>query len=413
MELLDRLYDPTHADVRVSFALARAEHSQRVANRATADQWAAIAEVVDEARRSPEVFVDPLLPLPAADRVDYAERAAAADVAVRLSLSEATVRAQAHDAVTLRARLPRVWSAFHEGDTSPSHARTAADLLRSLPDEPEVAARFDEALVGILHLAPARFRARARVLRERIHSIALAERAEAARATRGVWLENDVDGMAYLSMRLPAEVAHQAFRRLDALARSIGRDSTESRTVPHLRADVAGDLLSAGEVVGLPSVRVAVGVTVPVMTLLGHGEDPGILDGYGPIDAPTARRLAAHAPSFTRLLTHPISGALLDIDRTVYRPPADLKRWLGLVDQTCTFIGCGRLARNCDLDHTVDRQFGGPTSAANLTHLCRHHHRVKHLTRWQVTATREGPGRRRIDWTSPTGHRQTADPPPF
>ncbi|HEX7834891.1 MAG TPA: DUF222 domain-containing protein [Pseudolysinimonas sp.] len=415
MDFPDQLDDPTRGDVRIEFALARAEYEYRAANRATAAQWSAIAEVLDEAGGSPEVFVDPELPMPASERVEFAVRAAAADVALRLGLSEASVRIQAHDADTLRRRMPRVWSAFREGDASAAHARTAADLVRSLPDEREVAAQFDGALADILNLAPGRFRTRARVLRERIHSVGLAERAKAARESRGIWLEADVDGMADLTLRLPAEVALGAYGRVDATARQLAKDPTETRTLAQIRADIAGDLLGVGE---FPDGRVvaprfSVAVTVPVMTLLDLSEEPGTLDGYGPIDAETARRLAGHAPSFTRLLTHPVSGALLDIDRTSYRPPADLKRWLCIVDQTCTFPGCGRLARHSDLDHTVDRQFGGPTSAANLSHLCRHHHRLKHMTRWKVASTREGPGRRRIEWMSPTGHQRAADPPPF
>lgn len=415
MEFSDLLDDPTRADVRIEFALARAEFEHRAANRATAAQWSAVAEVLDEAAHSPEVFVDPLLPMSASERSEFAVRAAVADVAVRLGISETTARMQAFDIDTLRARMPRMWSAFREGDASATHARTAADLVRTLPDDPQVTSHFDQALAGILNLAPGRFRARSRVLRERIHSVGLEERARAARETRDIWLDDDVDGMSDLTLRLPAEVAHEAYGRVDAAARKVAEGTSETRTLAQIRADIAGDLLASGEFVDgrVAPPRFSVGVMVPVMTLLGLSEEPGTLDGYGPIDADTARRLAGHAPSFTRLLTHPVSSALLDIDRTVYRPPADLKRWLGIVDRTCRFPGCGRPARNSDLDHIVDRQFGGPTCAANLCHLCRHHHRLKHVTLWKLSSTREAPGRRRIDWTSPTGHRRTADPPPF
>ena len=413
MELLG-LYDPADAGWRVESALARAEFSYRRANRETALQWAAIAEVLDEAATSPHLYVDPALPMPEAERREHAVRAAVADVAVRLSISETVVRLRATDADTLQRRLPRVWEALREGDGSPAHARTAADLVRSLPDQTDANTQFDGALSGVLGLAPGRFRTRARVLRERIHSVSLAERHRVARETRSLWIDNCPDGMAQLGLMLPAELAHQAYARVDAAAREIAKAPDETRTLAQVRADVAADLLISGELAeGLSAARVSVGMTVPVMTALGLSDEPAILDGYGPIDADTARRLAAHAPSFTRLLTHPVSGALLDIDRTSYRPPADLKRWLGITDQTCTFIGCGRLARNSDLDHTIDRQFGGPTSAANLAHLCRHHHRLKHMTKWKVKSTRESPGRRRVEWTSPTGHEQAADPPPF
>jgi hypothetical protein len=411
MEPFDHPADPRRADVRVEFGVARAEVSHCAINRLTAEQWASFADVLDEARRSPEVFVDPLLPMRPAERVEFAERAAAADLAVRLGMSESAVRSQASDSETLRGRLPLLWARFRDGEVSPANARVAADLVRLLPVDAGVDAIFDARLGEIAEQAPVRFRQRARVLRERLHAIPLVERARAARATRGVWIDNEIDGMAYLSMKLPADDAHAAFARIDAAARSISGAAGEQRTLAQARADVATDLL-LGSTGGRRAPHVTVAVTVPVMTLLGVGDEPATLDGYGPIDAETARRLAAHAPSFTRLLTHPVSGALLDIDRTSYRPPADLKRWLEVTDQLCSFPGCGRKARNSDLDHTVDRQFGGRTRASNLAHLCRHHHRLKHHTRWNVRAAHTK-DRRRVVWTSPTGYRRDSDPPPF
>jgi hypothetical protein len=410
MELLTRAYDPSHADVRVEFGFARLEFSFHAANRATADQWAATAEILSEARAHPEVFVDPGARLRHGERIEFAERAAAADIAVRLGLSESVVRAQAFDADTLRRRLPAFWAAFREGDVVVPNARCAAELVRTLPDDADLVRAFDDELIRIIGMSPARFRRRARVLRERLHAMPLAERVAAAGETRDVWLDDDVDGMAHLTLRLDAVSVHRAFARIDAAARDLARLPGEQRTLAQLRADAgAGILLTDAS--GAPATRVSVAVTVPVMTLLGRSGEPATLDGYGPIDAETARRLTAEAPSLTRLLTHPVSSALLDIDRTTYRVPADLRRWLGVIDQTCRFTGCGRLARTSDIDHTVDHQYGGPTRADNLAHLCRHHHRLKHMTRWTVARNPGSPGR--LTWTSPTGHRTEDDPPPF
>lgn len=407
------LLDPRRAEVRVEFGVARAEVASAAVNRASAEQWAALADVLDEARTAPEVFVEPELTMRPRERVEFAERAAAADLAVRLGLSESAVRSRAYDAETLRSRLPGLWAIFRAGEVASPNARYAAELVRSLPEDGAVDAAFDVAVTAVASLAPARFRARARVLRERIHGVALGERVRAARETRGVWIEPDLDGMAFLSMKLPAEVAHQAFGRIDAAARSIARDAAETRTLAQVRADVAADLLTQATVEGVavPATRVSIAVTVPVMTLLGASDEPGTLEGHGPIDAETARRLAADAPSFTRLLTHPVTGSLLDIDRGTYRVPADLRRWLQVTQVTCRFPGCGRPARSGDLDHTVDHQYGGQTRASNLAHLCRHHHRLKHMTRWRVDPP-ERPGDP-VTWTSPTGEVRTADPPPF
>ena len=405
MNVAEALLDPALDEVRFEFARTRAEFAVYEANRAAAELVAALDDAVSEARDRPETFVDPLLPMTSAERIEFAERAAAADLAVRLGMSEATVRVRAFEGRTLRRSLPRVWAKFVEGEIAPANARCAAELALTLPDD--CVAAFDAAIADdAARLTPVRFRLRARAARERIHDVGLVERARTAAETRGVCVENELDGMAILSMRLPADVAHIAFARIDGMARSLSTPD-DGRTLDQLRADVAGDILTGtGSSSGS---TVAIAVTVPVLSLLGASDEPATLDGYGPIDADTARRLAAHAPSFTRLLTHPISGGLLDIDRTSYRPPADLKRWLAVNDVLCTFPGCGRLARNSDIDHTVDRQFGGTTRADNLAHLCRNHHRIKHKTRWTV---RQKPDRQ-ITWTSPTGYERDADPPPF
>ena len=222
-----------------------------------------------------------------------------------------------------------------------------------------------------------------------------------------MFLEPDGDGMCWFTAYLPASDATRAIARVDAAAASLAAHPDETRTLAQLRADVTSDLL-AGVLGSSGAVGVTVAVTVPVLSLLGIDDKPAHLDGYGPIDATTARALSAHAPSFSRILTHPVSSAVLDVDRSSYRVPADLKRWLAIRDGACVFPGCGRSTRSCDIDHTVDWARGGSTKAANLAHLCRHHHRMKHQTNWRVEHTESG-----LTWTSPTGATRLADPPPF
>ncbi|MDQ1607570.1 MAG: hypothetical protein QOE16_302, partial [Microbacteriaceae bacterium] len=132
------------------------------------------------------------------------------------------------------------------------------------------------------------------------------------------------------------------------------------------------------------------------------------LDGYGPIDPDTARTLAAHAPSFIRLLTHPETGAVLSVGRDSYRVPQDLKNWLQVRDVTCRFPGCSRHAARCEIDHTKDWVNDGQTRHDNLAHLCKSHHILKHKTDWQVAQARDGTGN--LTWTSPAGRNYTTEP---
>ncbi|WP_210418379.1 HNH endonuclease signature motif containing protein [Agromyces intestinalis] len=185
--------------------------------------------------------------------------------------------------------------------------------------------------------------------------------------------------------------------------------SADSRTLDQRRADALRDLLIDGRTddgVTGRSITPTVAVTVPVLALLGASDEPAALDGYGPIDADAARRLAAHAPSFTRILTHPVTGAVLDVDRRSYRPPAELATWVRLRDETCRFPGCNRSARGCELDHTVAWVDGGRTAHDNLAHLCSAHHHLKHESSWSVRAIGDGA----LEWRSPSGRRHTTVP---
>ena len=149
-------------------------------------------------------------------------------------------------------------------------------------------------------------------------------------------------------------------------------------------------------------------MTVPALVLLGLSEEPGSLDGYGPIDANTARLLAAGAPSMIRLLTHPETGAILSIGRDRYRVPADLRAFLRVRDGTCRFPGCSRQAELCDIDHTLQWQHQHPTAHDNLAHLCPGHHTLKDETAWALEHTTDGTGA--LEWTSPTGRKHITEP---
>jgi len=404
MGMEDLLLDPANAVTRVEFGMAEAEVAQRMQWRASAEASRAIDATMREAAAHPEVFVDEQMLR--GDAIELSERAAVADLAVRLNLAESTVRAQGHVARTLRERLPRLWAWFLDGEVSTQNAREASGLVIELPAEHW--AEFETRIVDDARtLAPARFRTRAQAAREKLHAETLTERRQLAEARRGVWIEPDRDGMGWLTAHLPADKLAMVSAGLDAAAFDLFTEHDEQRTMAQLRADVLADLVLGA---GGSAVGVTVALTVPVLSLLGHSTEPATLEGVGPVDIETARRLCADAPSITRLLTDPITGTVFEMDARQYRPSAALRRWLGIQQVTCDFPGCGRRAANCDLDHTHAWAAGGATTAANLTHRCRKHHTMKHQTKWRVDRP---PGSERVVWTSPTGYARTADPPPF
>ena len=399
------LLDPADADTRVEFGMAEAEFAQRTQWRASAEVFRAIDTTLQEAAEHPEVFIEATMLR--GDAVEFAERAAAADLAVRLSLAESTVRAYGMVARTLRQRLPLLWAWFAEGEVSTQNAREAASIVSELPAD--LWAEFETRIMGAITLAPARFKARARAVREKLQAQTLTERHEAAHAHRGVWTEVDRDGMGWLHAHLSAEKLAMVGAALDGIAFGLFTESDEHRTMAQLRADVLSDLLTGGACTR-PAVGVTVALTIPVLSLLGHSDEPALLEGVGPIDIETARRLCGTVPSITRLLTDPVSGSILEMDPRQYRVPAALKRWLAIHQVTCDFPGCGRRAAHCDLDHTRAWADGGTTTADNLSHRCRTHHTMKHQTKWRAD---KPPGAERAVWTSPTGYSREADPPPF
>jgi Domain of unknown function (DUF222) len=134
---------------------------------------------------------------------------------------------------------------------------------------------------------------------------------------------------------------------------------------------------------------VTVNVTVAYTTVIGADDQPAHLEGYGPITAAVARRIAAHG-TWRRLLTDPASGAVLDVGRQRYTPPPDLADHVIARDQTCRFPTCTRPAAGCDLDHTTPIEQGGSTSAGNLGPVHRGHPQRQDPPRLEAATARAG-----------------------
>ena len=333
--------------------------------------------------------------------------------------------------------------ALEAGRISYRHAEVVLESTTAL-DAPDVLVLEAVLVERALATTVSGLRRFARRERERTHPRPLLDRHREQVVERRVETEPARDGMMWLHQYLPATQALAIYNRLTDTAASL-QGPHEPRTLAQLRADVFSALLLDDDASAtatnhpaeprgvLPSSRLAssprpttapssldatetdeptssddlpddsdalaspgpslrgirptVAITVPVMTLLGHDNTPGHLEGYGPIDPDTARDLASRAPSFTRLLTHPETGTILSVGRNRYTVPADLKNLLRLRDETCRFPGCQRRAARCDIDHITDWAHGGHTTHTNLIHLCRHHHRIKHHTPWTVTTT--------------------------
>src|SRR5665648_662644 len=244
------------------------------------------------------------------------------------------------------------------------------------------------------------------------------------------------DGMAGVWAVLPATDAARLDSALDSLAHG-ARTAGDPRTLDQLRADVlvgltAGDVegcaaraaLAASDAAGPDAAgpdgpgtrrgeafpgtarRTEIRVTVPLSTLMDLDDAPAELAGYGPITAETARALA-RGGTWRRIVTDPLTGRVLDVGRTRYRPPADLAAHVQVRDTTCAGPQCSARAESCDLDHTVEyHRHGGTTSATNLGPLCKRDHMVKTDGSFHLTQVEPGI----FEWTTPTGHRYRVEP---
>ncbi|WP_323961233.1 DUF222 domain-containing protein [Arthrobacter sp. JZ12] len=331
---------------------------------------------------------------------------AATETAALLKLSEGAATRLVSESLSLTGHLQKTLTALEDGRICAGRTSVIVEQARTLPEE-ALPAFEREILESAPQLNRPKLAARCRRLREKLHPDTLSARRAQAFSDRRVVLEPAQDGMAWLSGYLPAEQAVAIFTSVDAAARNL-RGGDESRTLAQLRADVFADTLLGSPSGGASGSTAKVLVTVPVFSLMGLTDEPAELEGYGPIPADVARELAANAPSFMRLLTHPYSGAVLRLDRTRYRPSEDLRTWVKVRDKTCSFYGCNRPASRCEIDHVIAWSEDGRTCEDNLYPLCKRHHMLKHQSGWTPDPNPSGG----LSWTSPGGQTYSSPPEP-
>lgn len=160
-----------------------------------------------------------------------------------------------------------------------------------------------------------------------------------------------------------------------------------------------------GALTRLP-IRARINVTVPLSALLHLDDEPGDLEGYGPIDAVTARALAKGG-RWRRIVTDPVTNTVLNVGRTTYRPPTALADHVRARDKQCARPGCSVPASVSDLDHTEEfHRHDGETSDANLGPLCARDHQIKTDAGHVLRQLRPGV----YAWITPTGHTYLIEP---
>lgn len=345
------------------------------------------------------------------DGVDEAERE---DVATALRLSPNTAQLRIDVARTLSKHLPETCNALASGEISSAHANliareTADALARGV--SPDILPLIEsEALAHSEFHTAAQVGKKLRTLFAQYAPEVLEEVVAIARETRSVRIYPEGDGMTNVIALLPAEDAQTVYLAINTMVDLAAAKSNQdlpmavaSLTMDMKRADaltmIASDFLgrAAGEFT--PHRRpVSINVTVDLPTLLGLANNPGELEGHGPIPASIARKLAADG-KWRKFITDPLTGNLLDMGRESYLPSQFLVDFLSARDRICRFPGCSQPARLGDIDHAKSWEEGGETNPANLGFLCRRHHRLKTHGGWKLESFADGS----CKWRSPEG----------
>lgn len=414
--LVERLYD----EAALGKWFDSVEEDQLEVNRWAARRAANLADAVGYAKRHPNSYAVP----GDDDAVLTAERCAVIEASARLHMSVNAVRNLVHVADTARAVLPHLWHTAREGFTTLAHVEAAVLLVPQLEqhgDDTALSAFDNIASELAMTCSPTSFRNRARRLaNELAPTDAVTAHAEAF-AKRRIHVEDAGDGMSWVSLLIDTRTARSIFRRATATAKNMRKRArtegvADERTRDQARADLAAGWLTGA---GTPTaVRTKVFVTVPADVLTDAARAsirdlpvvPGApnlnegprLDTGESIDRVTAIRMLLRAGKFTRVITDPVTGAILDMDRRSRTATRAQNEWLILTHGTCTRDGCDHPAAESDIDHWIEYHGPGrgPTDLVNLHPFCARENQTKQKTKLKYRRRDDGT----VQLVTPTGY---------
>ncbi|MFP3882224.1 MAG: DUF222 domain-containing protein [Actinomycetota bacterium] len=337
------------------------------------------------------------------EEIEYA----AAEIAAALTLTRGASEAELDRAVSLAGPLRRVLTAFSRGLIDVRKVKVFDSQLGHLPDE-IVDTVLDKTLDEAGTLTTGQ-------LQHRLSKEVMVADPDGAASSFQEGLEDrkvtthsnpDFTGSFHILGGHPDAVA-AARGHVERLARGL-KVGGDERTLDQIRADVALDLLRGRHFNSLTGGG-RVNITVPAGTLLGLSNDPGEFDGYGPVIAEIARKTVSENIDGEWVFTVTDNGLPVATGTLARRPTEGQKRHIQATYPTCVWPGCRMPATESDIDHRHPHGRGGPTTNHNLAPLSRHHHVIRHRTRWRYERLPSGDHK----WTSPLGHTyiRKRDPP--
>ena len=240
------------------------------------------------------------------------------------------------------------------------------------------------------------------------------ERFRRAFKDRGVRVDAGMEGMGYLTLNHTAPDLQAALYHLTLIAKTL-RKRGDERTLDQLRADTMLDLIMGRLTVGastgeleaeetkaggdpaetvrrLPTANYArpiINVVVPIQTLMGVSDEPGVLSGGEAIPAGLVRKLAQDPEStWYRMLTDPARHCV-EISTKSYKPTESIWRTVVADYNSCFHPSCTTPATTCEIDHRVPWPRGN-TSTENLGPACKREHTAKHAKGFSLEKDDDG-----------------------
>lgn len=162
------------------------------------------------------------------------------------------------------------------------------------------------------------------------------------RSQRKISFRRDSTGTARMSIALPEEEMVEVTKALDAYGNSQDPDA----------------------LINLVRSKTKYKVSFTVFEL----DDVLHIHGAGPV---------LHNQDFWARFTNNTPTTIGNSHTDDYTPTKEIRTLVQALDGTCRAPGCTVNALECDLDHVVNFDEGGPTQPNNLVCLCRFHHNLK------------------------------------
>jgi Domain of unknown function (DUF222) len=244
------------------------------------------------------------------------------------------------------------------------------------------------------------------------------DRFAAAAGDRRVSIRPAPDAMVRLTALLPVAQGVACHAALAREADSVTAEGDE-RGRGQLMADTLVERVTGqARAADVPiTVNLVMTDTALLEPAAAGGNEPALLDGYGPLAAPLARCLVTEPSCQTpmwirRLYTTPGTGQLIAMDSRQRFFTAGQRLFIRLRDQQCRTAWCEAPIRHTD--HITPHQHGGVTSTVNGQGDCEACNYAKQAPGWVTRVVDRADGRHEVETITPTGHhyRSRAPDPP-